>query len=191
MLLGGAGDQVPLRRTGDSRRRTGHSIGAEALRTWELIEGDGAGPLRVATRQVEIPLRDIPSVEDARRALEATGDPTGTGAVQERHQLSLAERYEGKDSYCVELWSMALGDQWGLVGLPGEILCEIELQIRQRSPFANTCVVELALEAAGYMPTDMSIDQGGYEPGFTPFGRGTEAALVEGATQALQAVSGS
>ena len=190
LLLGGAGDQVPMRRTGDSRRRTGHSVGAEALRTWELIEGEGAGPLRVASREVKLPLRDLPTVNEATRALEATGDPDGTGAVRERHELSLAERYEGQESASVELWAMALGDTWGLVGLPGEILCEIELQIRQQSPFANTSVIELALDDAGYMPTDMSIEEGGYESGWTPFGRGTEAALVEGATGLLEQVSG-
>ncbi len=187
-LLGCAGDQVPLRRQADSRKRIGHSVGAEALRVWELVEGDGIGPLRVASRTVDLPLRELPSVEEARRAVEESGDPDGTGSVHERHELSLAERYGGEESTSVEVWSMSLGDQWGLVGLPGEVLCEFELQIRQQSPFAHTCVVELAMDSPGYLPTDPAIDEGGYESGWSPFTYGTEAALVEGAVAALQDV---
>ncbi|MGI5819004.1 MAG: hypothetical protein ACOX9R_13000 [Armatimonadota bacterium] len=189
LLLGCAGDQVPLRRGGDSRSRIGHSIGAEALRVWELVEGETAGPLHVASRTMEVPLREFPSVEDARAALEATDDPEGPGAAQQRHQLHMAERFAGQRSLSAEVWTMALGDQWGLVGLPGEVLCEFELQVRQHSPFANTCLVELALDAPGYLPTDAAIDEGGYESGWSPFGKGTEAATVEAAVEALRSVA--
>lgn len=189
-MLGCAGDQVPLRRGDDSRRRIGHCIGAEALRTWELIDGDAVGSLRVSSRTVELPLRELPTVEEARAALEATDDPEGTGAVSQRHDLGLAERYEGMSGLEAEVWSMALGDQWGLVGLPGEVLCEFELQIRQRSPFANTAVISLAMDSPGYLPTDASTREGGYEAGWSPFGEGTERAVVDGAVAALEDVAG-
>lgn len=188
MLLGFAGDQVPMRRQGDSRRRVGHSIGAEALRVWELIEGESIGPLRVSSRMVDIPVREFPSVEQAEAALEAKADPTGTEAMQERHMLSLARRWEGRRALQAEIWSMSLGEQWGLVGAPGEVLSEFELQIRQQTPFANTCVVELSMDCPGYLPTDAAICEGGYETGWTPFAEGTEAALVAGAVEALNAV---
>ena len=83
---------------------------------------------------------------------------------------------------------MSLGEQWGLVGAPGEVLSEFELQIRQQTPFANTCVVELSMDCPGYLPTDAAICEGGYETGWTPFAEGTEAALVAGAVEALKAV---
>ncbi len=189
-LLGAAGDQVPLRRRGDSRRRVGHSVGAEALRVWELIEGDGIGPLRVSSRMAELPLRDLPTPEEAREALQATGDPDGPGGVRARHELSLAEMYDGMTDCPIEVWSMALGEQWGLVGLPGEVLCEFELRTRQQSPFANTALIELSLATLDYLPTDAAIDEGGYEPGWSPFGKGTEAAAVEAAVAALHDVAG-
>ena len=191
LLLGSAGDQVPLRRTGDSRKRVGHSIGAEALRVWELLEGEGAGPLRVASGTLDLPLREFPSVEEARAALEATDDPEGTGATRERHELRMAERFEGRRHLSAEVWSMALGEAWGLVGLPGEVLCEFELDIRQRaSGHANTAVIELALDSIGYLPTDPALDEGGYETSWSPFAKGTQAAAVEAAVEALRAVEG-
>jgi|LSQX01.3.fsa_nt_gb hypothetical protein len=194
-LLGCAGDQVPLRRGNDSRQRIGHSIGAEALRVWELLSTDlpgledGIGPLRVGGVRTELPLREMPTVEEAREALAATGDPDGTGGVKARHDLSLAEKYDGQTAQPIEVWSMAFGDQWGLVGLPGEVLCEFELQIRQQSPFETTAVIELAQSVLDYLPTDAAIDEGGYEPGWSPFGKGTEAAAVDGAVAALRDVA--
>lgn len=188
-LLGSAGDQVPLRRQGDSRRRVGHSIGAEALRVWELVEGDGAGPLRVTSTTAELPLRELPTPAEARATLEATADPEGPAGVKARHDLALAEKYAGRSTVEVEVWAMALGQQWGLVGLPGEVLCEFELRIRQQSPFANTAVIELAQDVLSYLPTDAAIDEGGYEPGWSPLGKGTEAATVAAAVRALADVA--
>lgn len=195
-LTGCAGDQVPLRRRGDARRRVGQSIGAEALRIWELLgdhdegsPGTSAGPLRVGRTTAELPLREMPTPEEARAALAAVADPHGTGGVKARNDLAMAEEYAGRRTAEVEVWAMALGDQWGLVGLPGEVLVEFELRIRQQSPFANTAVIELSQDVLDYLPTDAAIDEGGYEPGWSPFGKGTEAAAVAGAVQALQMVA--
>jgi len=195
-LLGCAGDQVPLRRRGDSRKRVGHSVGAEALRVWELLgdhegsQGEGAGPLRVGSTTAELPLRELPTPEEARAALAALADPQGSGGVKARNDLAMAEEYAGRRTVEVEVWSMALGQDWGLVGLPGEVLCEFELRIRQQSPFANTAVIELSQDVLDYLPTDAAIDEGGYEPGWSPFGKGTEAAAVAGAVKALENVAG-
>ena len=157
-LPGCCGDQVPLRREADSRRRIGQSLGAEVVRVWELLEGESIGPLRVGRRTVS-----LPSAE-------------GGGAAEAPAKQ-------------VELWAMALGSSWGLVALPGEVLVEIGLQIRQRSPFGTTAVVELGLDDPGYVPTEAAIEEGGYEPSASPFGRGAEAALVEGGRSALDSVA--
>ncbi|NLF19528.1 MAG: hypothetical protein GX595_20050 [Lentisphaerae bacterium] len=189
VLAGACGDQVPRVRRGDARQRIGRSVGAEALRVWDLLDGEGLGPLGVASRTVPVPVRDLPSVAAAEAALAAKPDPKGVGAVMERELLSLARRYEGRRHLECELWAMALGESWGLVGLPGEILAEYALQIRQRSPFEHTTVVELALDCPGYFPTDAARREGGYEPSWSPAGPGAEAALVDGAVAALQAAA--
>lgn len=190
VMAGACGDQVPRVRRGDARRRIGESIGAEALRVWHLLDGEGIGPLRIGSRTVQIPVRELPSVAEAQAALDAKPDPHGTGAVMEREILSLARRYENRSTMTCELWAMRLGTQWGLVGLPGEILVEIGLQIRQHSPFEHTAVVELALDAPGYFPTDAARIEGGYEPTWSPAGPGAEAALVQGATALLREIAG-
>lgn len=186
VMAGACGDQVPRVRRGDARKRIGHSVGAEALRVWERLDGDGIGPLGVASRIVRVPVRELPTVEEAQAALDAKPDPGGTGAVMERQILGLAKRYGHLDVMEFELWAMGFGQRWGLVGLPGEILDEIGLQIKQQSPFEHTAVVELALDSPGYFPTDAARREGGYEPTWSPAGPGAEAALVEGAVAALR-----
>jgi hypothetical protein len=186
IMAGASGDQVPRVRRGDARQRIGYSVGAEALRVWELLDGPCVGPLGVAHRIVKVPIRKLPTVAEAEAALAAKPDPAGTGAVMEREILGLARKYGHLKHMECEIWAMGLGDQWGMVGLPGEILDEIGLQIKQQSPFAHTVIAELALAAPGYFPTDAARAEGGYEPTWSPAGAGAEAALVQGAVATLR-----
>ena len=78
----------------------------------------------------------------------------------------------------------------GIVGLPGEPLTEIGLQIKQRSPFEHTMVVSLANGAMAYFPTDDGIDAGGYEAEWSPVGLGTERMLVETGLELLGELHG-
>ena len=190
VMAGACGDQVPIQRKAGWRERVGHSVGAEALRVWEGLIGESIGPLRVGSVTAKVPVRDLPSVEEAQAALDAKDDPQGTGAGSERNMLSMAKQYAHLDFVEYEIWAMGLGDQFGLVGLPGEILEEISLQIKQQSPFEHTAVVELALESPGYFSTDAAMAEGGYEPTWSFPGEGTEAALVAAGVAALKKARG-
>lgn len=62
----------------------------------------------------------------------------------------------------VEVQAIKLGDIV-LVGLPGEIFTEFGLEIKARSPFPATFIVELANGWHGYIPTRAAFTHGGYE----------------------------
>ncbi len=47
---------------------------------------------------------------------------------------------------------------------PGELFVEFGLEIKEKSPFKHTFVVELANGYAGYIPTQQAFQEGGYEP---------------------------
>jgi len=49
------------------------------------------------------------------------------------------------------------------VGLPGEVFVELGIEIKQRSPFDQTVIVELANDFVGYIPTQAAFSDGGYE----------------------------
>jgi hypothetical protein len=61
-------------------------------------------------------------------------------------------------------WVQALriGDL-ALVGVPGELLVELGLDIKARSPFAQTMVMYLANDSIGYIPGRSAFEGGGYE----------------------------
>jgi hypothetical protein len=52
----------------------------------------------------------------------------------------------------------------GVVAVPGELFCELGMDIRRDSPAEMTFLVEQANDAIGYLPTVASFDEGGYEP---------------------------
>ena len=84
---------------------------------------------------------------------------------------------------------MGFGDAV-LVGLPGEVFCEIGLAIKNRSPTAHCFLVSLVNDYAGYVPDDLAYDQGGYEPEWTPFERGSQGAMVAAAVGAARIALG-
>lgn len=183
-----SGDQVPRWRGDGSRERVGKSLGAEAARVW-LAMDDRAGelPLAVTSSVVRLPINArVPSVAEAQAKLAAHADPDSAEAVMDRWLVELASQVAANpEGFPVELWAMRVGDL-AIVGLPGEILTEIGLQIKQRSPFAGTMVVSCANDCLGYLPTDDAFLEGGYEQGWTPVGPGTERALVDGALGLLR-----
>lgn len=188
--LGCAGDQVPAWRGGDSRVRVGRSLGAAAARAWHQVEDcTQEAQVAVVRREVTLALKEIPSVAEAQAALDAREDPAGPGAAFERQTLNLARRYEGKEGIATEMWAARVGE-WAAVGLPGEVLTEIGLQIKQRSPFPVTAVISLCNDAVGYISTARAHREGGYEPTWSAPGPQAEEQVVETALEMLGKLRG-
>jgi neutral ceramidase len=83
-------------------------------------------------------------------------------------------------------WVQALriGDL-ALVSAPGELFVELGLAIKQRSPFGQTMVLELANDSVGYLPTRRAFEEGAYEPEASLFGPGVGEQIVEAAIELL------
>ena len=62
------------------------------------------------------------------------------------------------------------------VGVPGELFCQIGLDIKEQSPFANTYIVGYANCYQGYFPTPIAYEEGGYEVNMGRWSRFTAAA---------------
>lgn len=58
--------------------------------------------------------------------------------------------------------AIRIGDQ-AIVSMPFEVFVEIGLEIKQKSPFPNTFLIELANGGYGYLPTPRQHELGGYE----------------------------
>jgi hypothetical protein len=186
---GCSGDQVPRWRRANSRERVGKAVGAEAaLVWWGIDDRHGDLPLAVTRRMVNLPPNTaIPSLPEAKADLAAKPDPEGADALWERCAVMLAAEIEA--GLEAEIWAMRLGEL-GIVGIPGEALTEIGMQIKQRSPFKYTMVVSLANGSMAYFPTDDAIHAGGYEPEWSSVGFGTERVLVETGLDLLEELRG-
>ncbi len=192
---GCSGDITSAWRGGDSRKRVGRAIGCAAAEAWLQIETPTDDvPLAVTSRMADIPVPDgFPSIEEAQAECDEFGHRDDAVGIAARRRYKRALQVAGRSATPREVWAARVGDM-AIVGLPGEILVEIGLQIKQRSPFAVTTVIGLANDSAQYMCTDAARKEGGAEAGVNPDtncnGPGTEAALVENSVEMLYELRG-
>ncbi len=151
-LLGLAGNAVPLRRDVGPCERMGKALGGEALRRLQMVPTSAEISLKSATKEIALPLKAPAASENP--------DPNA-----------------GPDHVTTEIHVLKLGDTC-LLGLPGEILIELGLAIKERATVKNLFIVTLANDAVGYVPHRQAYKEGGYEPT-------TATKLAEGAGEVL------
>jgi hypothetical protein len=90
----------------------------------------------------------------------------------------------------VEVQAIGLGDEVGIVCLPGEIFVELGLAIKQASPFKTTLVIELSncVETL-YVPTRAAYAGGSYEVVNSALEPGSGEMLVETALRLLRSMA--
>ncbi len=175
-------------------QRVGYMLAAaaaEALRTRQPLAGD-----QVAVCARNVPLTRIPISEAERQRCEQVLAHTAANplaglvdGLPEAHfanvRLDIHRVQHEPDP--VEVVALRVGDL-AIVGLPGEVFCELGLELRRRSPARHTLVVELSGDAIGYIPTRESFTQGGYEVtvGSTFYQPGAGEQLVDAAVAQLQ-----
>ena len=145
------------------------SKGADASwRAVRKIENYDTKPL-IATRQREV---DLPYREPDEREISLAKDLLPR-TRQEREAInsrttSVATRVieyakpEHPRTEPVLIQAFRIGDQ-AIVSMPFEVLVEIGLEIKKKSPFEHTFLIELANGGYGYLPPPNQHKLGGYE----------------------------
>jgi len=148
--LGTAGNINPVRinRT-NPRLQIGRALGAEVLRRIQFVSTSGEVALKGMKNSVTLPLKK-------------TLPPDRVMDVDKK-----------KKSLTTEIQILRIGDIY-VLGLPGEVLVEIGLEIKSKAGIENLFIISLSNDAIGYVCPRGSYKEGGYEPG-----RGTN--LAEGA----------
>ena len=140
--------------------------------------------VKSAEYEVELPLRQFPSVADAEAKLDRTfkrlehlrssgAERTETRTAERdwfgsQETLTLAKaavsgELEAAAATCLpaEVQSIRIGP-WTFVGWPGECFVEFPLQVKERCD--DTFVISLANgDTQGYMVTAEAVEEGGYE----------------------------
>jgi len=136
---------------------------------WRAVKKIGSydeNPL-VAMRQREVELTyrnmSVEEIAHALRLLELPKEEQGTlhgKAVQYANATVQYSEPDKKESVIIQ--AIRIGDQ-AIVSLPFEVLVEIGLEIKEKSPFPDTFTISLANGGYGYLPPPHQHELGGYE----------------------------
>ena len=85
----------------------------------------------------------------------------------------------------VEIHAFKLDRGTAIVTMPGELFVEFALDLKQRSPFSNTMLIELANADIAYVPTKQAFREGDYEPLNSRLAPGSGEKMIDIAIEML------
>jgi neutral ceramidase len=185
-------DPASPRRGYPTAQRVGYVLAASvarALRSRVPVEGDTISTSREMVELERFKISDS-LYDQATRFLgspegEKPADMDGLDFKNSAPILvRMRERQQVPDK--LEVMTLRIGSV-GVVALPGEVFAETGMAIKKSSPAEHTIVIELANDAAGYLPSHEAYEQGGYEvsPGATVYAPGCAEKLAESALRQL------
>jgi neutral ceramidase len=135
---GTCGDIVPLKRGKDARFQIGKAIAGEAIRRLQFVPTADDIDIKAMTTQVTMPLK------------------------QDLSPDRIMDTDEDKKHLTTEFQIFRLGDVY-ILGLPGEVLVEIGLEIKRKAGIRKLLIIALANDPIGYVCHSEAYDEGGYE----------------------------
>ena len=137
---------------------TASRIADEILRVIPTIETTSQVRLYAKKVHLDLPLRDFSRLRIEAIRRDWPGPDAEAVFTEEWERLHRA----GSRSVASSVQVLAVHDT-AFVGVPGEFFVELGREIKRRSPFKRTYVVELANDYVGYIPTRAAFEEGGYE----------------------------
>ena len=179
------GDRRPVKDRSLHAERVAGLIAAGVLWVWNEMDFASDVSLGAAMQEVVLKRKPKPSEADIARVREIENMARPTMA--ERAFVRRITRRMADVPDRVRTWVQALriGDL-GIAAVPGELLVELGLDLKARSPFSQTIVIELANDSVGYLPTRQSYEEGGYEPEASVFAPGCGEQIVDAALGLLE-----
>jgi hypothetical protein len=135
---GTAGDIVPLRRGKKPRYEIGRALAGEIIRRLQFVQTADDIDITAVTQEIKLPIR------------------------QDLSPDSIIAADKGKTHLTTEIQVLRLGDVY-ILGLPGEILVEIGLEIKKKAGLENLIIASLSNDTIGYVCHSQAYEQGGYE----------------------------
>jgi hypothetical protein len=156
--------------------RAGQNLAQEAARVWRKAAPAEDVSLSFARRTISLPTnyqRALTSAEAAvaaaeRQAAQPQAELTpyvtwrSVPSVKRAGAALARLRERGDVPVHCEIQAIKAGPVVFL-GWPGEIFCELGMDLKERSPFRPTYVIGYANGSIGYVPTPEAFPEGGYE----------------------------
>jgi len=171
--------------------RIGETLAATILDALPTLADSSPPSLAVARTVVEAPRQeyDAAELEWARETLANVADPSipFLEKVRARAVVDLETRY--REHVPLEVQVIRLSSEVAIVFLPGEILIDLGLHLKNASPFETTLIITLANGAPGYIPSTIAFEEGSYETVNSRIQPGGGEALIEAARRLLYELS--
>jgi hypothetical protein len=162
-------------------RRLGHMLGGEALKAASSImrwEEDVTLDARLV--EVHLPLR----ADLSRRLSEGEEESRPASRYPGLHQRLLQNAQE----LATDVQVLRIGKSL-IVGLPGEIMVEYQMELRRKLESAFVLVSELSGDSIGYVATPASFTEGGYEPNAANVSSAAGDTLLRAVHDSVQAMA--
>jgi hypothetical protein len=161
---GTTGNIVPIQRGKKARFQIGKAIAGEALRQLQFVPISGDIKIKAMKKAVKIPIKQSLSPN---RIIDAD---------------------KGKNYLTTEIQVLRLGDIY-LLGLPGEVLVEVGLEIKKKAELESLVIISLSNDAVGYVCHSQAYEGGGYEPGSgTNLAKGAGEIIIKQALDLLDRI---
>lgn len=155
------------------------------LAIWKRAARTASGVLDARLVEVELPLKEMPSVAELEAALKASDDRVQTERLRRKLRVRRIVG-EGRTAK-VPLWAWRVGDGF-LVGQPNEAYTLLQTGLRRAFPDRAVTVMNLVNGGIGYLARAELQDQDLYQVWQSPFGRGSLEQVLSSATAALESM---
>jgi putative membrane-bound dehydrogenase-like protein len=167
----------------DVAKEQGREVAAEVKRLSEHFLAPVTGKLTAKVQTLELPLAALPTRQEWEEKAKRT-DAIGYHARVNLARLDRGEKLPTKVDYPVQTW--AFGDSLAMAHLPGEVVVDYALRLKDELDRRRLWVTAYANNAPCYIPSERVLKEGGYEGGGAmiyydlpvPFAPGLEAKIV-------------
>ena len=193
----------PVEPSHEPPRTLGTRLGCEIVRVWETVETHPVSSLGVTSKMVSLPRMDwgsearalalVTTLEGELAKLRAS-EEVAQGRVywaerrldQAQHALDSWRSGQPLAPVPAELQALRLGD-FAYATAPAEVFNEIGVEIKRRSPFADTFFLGYSNGSIGYVPVPEAYPEGGYEVEYASrVNPGAAGVITEGCLDLLQ-----
>lgn len=143
--------------------KMGRVLAGELLRSLGDAQPVDGAPLLTASTLVQTAWRTWPQdeIDAARRTVQDQSVEYATWTKHRAMRILAVAEHAGEPRE-LEVQALRVGSA-AIVGLPGEVFCQIGLDIKTDAPLPRVLVAELSNDSPGYIPTPSAFEQGGYE----------------------------
>lgn len=155
------------------------------LAIWKRAARTPSGVLDARRIEIELPLKDLPTVEELETALKASTDRVQSERL--RRKIRVRRTVGSGSSAKVPLWAWRVGEGF-LVGQPNEAYSLLQTELRNAFPGRAVTVMNLVNGSIGYLARAELHDRDLYQVWQSPFAQGSLERVLSGARAALESM---